>query len=81
MGVDGLTMVTAKLDALAHELKKMNVNAVSTTSNCELCRRIIGQMSVYSYRMWRVQTMCKIEVTPIEIFTTHLRGIILTFYG
>ena len=37
-GVDGLTMVTAKLDALAHELKKMNVNAISTTANCELCK-------------------------------------------
>ena len=38
MGVDGLTMVTAKLDALAHELKKMNMNVVSATSNCELCK-------------------------------------------
>ena len=38
MGVDGLTMVTAKLDALAYELKKMNVNVVSVTFNCELCR-------------------------------------------
>ena len=38
MGVDGLTMVTAKLDALAYELKKMNVNTMSITSNCELCK-------------------------------------------
>ena len=38
MGVDGLTMVTAKLDALAHELKKMNVNVVSAASTCELCK-------------------------------------------
>ena len=38
MGVDGLTMVTTKIDALAHELKKMNVNVVSVTSNCELCK-------------------------------------------
>ena len=33
-----MTMVTAKLDALTHELKKINVQAVSTTSNCELCQ-------------------------------------------
>ena len=33
-----MTMVTAKLDALTHELKKMNVKVVSTTSNCELCQ-------------------------------------------
>ena len=37
MGVDVLTIVTAKLDALTHELKKMNVKAVSATSKCELC--------------------------------------------
>ena len=38
MGVDGLTMVTTKLDALAHELKKINVNAISATANYELCK-------------------------------------------
>ena len=38
IGVDGLTTVTAKLDALAYELKKINVNIVFVTSNYELCR-------------------------------------------
>ena len=38
IGVDGLTIVTAKFDALTHELKKMNVKVVSATSNCELCQ-------------------------------------------
>ena len=38
MGVDGLTMVTAKLDALAYKLKNMNVNTMSITSNYELCK-------------------------------------------
>ena len=38
MGVDGLIMVTTKLDALARELKKMNVNAISVTVTCELCK-------------------------------------------
>ena len=38
IGVNEMTMVTAKLDALAHELKKMNVNALSTSSNCGLCQ-------------------------------------------
>ena len=37
--VDSLTMLNAKLDALAKRMDKVNVNAVSTlSSSCDLCQ-------------------------------------------
>lgn len=36
--VDVLTMANAKLDALIKRMDKMNVNAISSSSLCELCQ-------------------------------------------